>query len=86
MQYLRRQASAVASATLRRAESGAWASTSSSNASSSFASIADDAFVVAVGGGGLDRLVLPSLFQNARGFASRRPKLAVLLKEVRAVA
>lgn len=80
MQSLRRQATNVASAMLRRAESGSWASTSSSSSSSSASSIADAAIAV-VDVGGLDRRL--SLFQISRGFASRRPKVAVLLKEVR---
>jgi hypothetical protein len=76
MQPARRQALSLASATLRRA-SGAGASTSNSSSVGSN--------VNAGGGLLLDRSSsnYQSLFFAARGFASRRPKVAVLLKEVR---
>ena len=75
MQPARRQALALASATLRRA-SGTGTSTSSTSGSRSNGS-----------GGGLffsfDRSELSNPSLLARGFASRRPKVSVLLKEVR---
>ena len=76
MQPARRQALVLASATLRRA-SGAGTSTSSSTSGSGSN---------AAGGGSLfsfDRSDLRNQSFFARSFASRRPKVAVLLKEVR---
>ena len=75
MQPARRQALALASATLRRA-SGAGTSTSSSTSGSGSGSNAGGLFF-------FDRSELSSRSLFARGFASRRPKVAVLLKEVR---
>lgn len=77
MHPARHHALALASASLRRA-SGAGASTSSSSGSNCAAFVAD-----AAGSGGLDRNQSFLSGFLARGFASRRPKVAVLLKEVR---